>query len=341
MNYNNKSYYDILQVNENASQDEIKKAYRKLSYQYHPDKNPNKEEQFKELGQAYEILKDETSRNQYDFELQMKQGNMSNPLDNMMSSLFESMLNKPKNKKKQSSNTMDDFINILGGNMGPMNGFGGLGMGSMQFTDMNDMPEFNVYSANIPFHNLQQPQYKDKTNAIEDIHVTQEIEFEDSYHGCCVPIQITRKITRGSIKNSKENEKIYLTIQRGVDNEEIITIQGKGNILHDKISDIKVHIKVKEHPIFKRNGIHLVLPKQVSFKESLTGFHFILEHLNGKKTKLSSSRGNIIQNGDKKIIKELGFERNDKKGDLIILFNVLHPPNKLNENQLKIIEDNF
>ena len=104
--------------------------------------------------------------------------------------------------------------------------------------------------------------------------------------------------------------------------------------MHDNTSDIKVHIKVKEHPIFKRNGIHLVLPKQVSFKESLTGFNFILEHLNGSKTKLSSSRGNIIQNGDKKVIKELGFERNDKKGDLIIMFHVNHPPNKLTEEQL-------
>ncbi len=335
-----KSYYDILQINENASPEEIKKAYRRLSYQYHPDKNPNKEEQFKEIGQAYEILKDETMRNQYDFELQMKHGNvsMNNPLDNMMSSFFESMLNKPKGKKKQSTKAMDDFINILGGNMG---GFGGMGMSPMQFTDINDMPEFNVYSANIPFNNLQQSPYKDKTDTIEDIHVTEEIEFEDSYHGCCVPIQITRTITRGSIKNSKENEKIYLTIQKGVDNDEIITIQEKGNIMHDKISDIKVHIKVKEHPIFKRNGIHLILPKQVSFKESLTGFNFVLEHLNGSKTKLSSSRGNIIQNGDKKVIKELGFERNDKKGDLIIMFHVNHPPNKLTEEQLQIIEENF
>jgi len=260
--------------------------------------------------------------------------NVNNPFDNLMGSFFESMLNnKPKNKKKQSAKAMDDFINILGGNIG------GIGISPVQFTDMNDMSEFIYGTNNIPFANLQQPY--EKINVVEDIHVTHEIEFEDSYHGCCVPIQITRTITRGSIKNSKENEKIYLTIQKGVDNDEIITIQKKGNIMHDNISDIKVHIKVKEHPIFKRNGIHLVLPKQVSFKESLTGFHFILEHLNGTKTKLSSSRGNIIQNGDKKVIKDLGFERNDKKGDLIILFNVLHPPNKLTEDQLKLIEETF
>ena len=161
-------------------------------------------------------------------------------------------------------------------------------------------------------------------------------------NGCCVPILVTRTINYGQIKNNKENEKIYLTIPKGVDDDEIITIENKGNILNQKKSHVKVHIKIKEHPVFKRNGIHLILPKQnIIQKESLTGFDFVLEHLNNSKTKISSSRGNIIQNGDKKIIKNMGFERNEKKGDLIIMFHVNHPPKKLTEAQLKIIEDNF
>ena len=64
-----KDYYAVLGVNRNATQDEIKKAYRKLAVQYHPDKNPgNKqaEEKFKEINEAYDVLKDEQKRAAYD-----------------------------------------------------------------------------------------------------------------------------------------------------------------------------------------------------------------------------------------------------------------------------------
>jgi curved DNA-binding protein CbpA len=62
------NYYDVLNINKNASQDEIKKAYYKLALQYHPDKNKDKsaENKFKEIGEAYEVLSDENKRRNYD-----------------------------------------------------------------------------------------------------------------------------------------------------------------------------------------------------------------------------------------------------------------------------------
>lgn len=63
-----KSLYDILQISENASEDEIKKAYRKLAKEYHPDlnKNHDAEEKFKEINTAYEILSDKNKKSKYD-----------------------------------------------------------------------------------------------------------------------------------------------------------------------------------------------------------------------------------------------------------------------------------
>src|SRR5260370_1580430 len=64
-----RDYYDVLGVKRNASEDEIKKAYRKLARQYHPDRNPGDkqaETRFKEVQAAYDVLSDKTKRSQYD-----------------------------------------------------------------------------------------------------------------------------------------------------------------------------------------------------------------------------------------------------------------------------------
>ena len=85
-----KNYYSILGVNEDSSQDEIKKAYRKLAQQYHPDKNPenkDSEKKFKEINEAYSVLSDENKRAEYDIH-RSGDGGFSLGFDNIFESLF-------------------------------------------------------------------------------------------------------------------------------------------------------------------------------------------------------------------------------------------------------------
>jgi molecular chaperone DnaJ len=93
-----KNYYDILGVSESATQADIKKAYRKLSKQYHPDVNPNEEEKFKEIAEAYEILGDEGKRNDYNHKKNNPfSGGAGGGFD--FNSIFEQMMGQQRQPK--------------------------------------------------------------------------------------------------------------------------------------------------------------------------------------------------------------------------------------------------
>jgi molecular chaperone DnaJ len=101
-----KNYYEILGVDENATQDDIKKAYRKLSKQYHPDVNDEGEEMFKEISEAYENIGDETKRQEYE-------NRRKNPFGNMggmgfdFNSIFEHMMGRSKPKAPDKVMSID------------------------------------------------------------------------------------------------------------------------------------------------------------------------------------------------------------------------------------------
>ena len=101
-----KNYYKILEVEENASEDEIKKSYRNLSKKYHPDLNPEGAEKFKEINEAYENLGDKNKRKNYDS--QRKNPYQGGPFE----SIFESMFGKGNFQQPRTKTAPDKIIKL-------------------------------------------------------------------------------------------------------------------------------------------------------------------------------------------------------------------------------------
>jgi curved DNA-binding protein len=301
------NYYDILGVANNASQDEIKKAYRKLSLKYHPDRTGGDlelSEKFKELNDAYSVVGDENKRKEYDM---------------MSSGRGGFRMNGTEEVHINPDDILNMFFNMGGGIPIPGFSFGGPGANIHMFH--NGMP-VNISQA------MQRP-----TPIIKHIEIT----LDDSYTGCTKPIEIERLIREGKIDRA-EKETIYINIPKGIDDNEIIVAREKGNVLSDtNKGDIKIFVKIINNTELHREGLNLIYNKVISLKESLCGFSFDLPYLGGKIFKINNQGGSVISNGYKKVVPGLGLSRDEHKGNLIIQFTVTYPE-KLSEAQIEQLE---
>ena len=151
------------------------------------------------------------------------------------------------------------------------------------------------------------------------------ITLEQSFTGCQCPIEIDRYIHENEYR-VKEKEKIYVDIASGIDNGEIIILKNRGNeTVKGLVGDVKVHIQVRDHEFFIRDGLNLRYKKMISFEESICGFTFNLEYLNGNTICIRNGSGDVILNGSIKTIKNRGMVRNNRTGDIIIEFIIKQP----------------
>ena len=317
------NFYKVLGVDEKASKEEIKKSYRTLQMKYHPDKNNNSQDAInmtQKLNEAYETLGDDEKREEYDM-------TRNNPF------------------AKGGSNMempMDDIINMMFGGMG---GFPGMQMGGFPGMQMRGMPgmhsmgglppgtKIHFFQGGNPmnFQQMQKP-----TAIIKNIN----IKISQVLTGANIPLEIERWIMEQGMKVF-ETETIYVTIPKGIDDGELILLKDKGNVLNETCKgDIKIFVKIENDSIFKRVGLDLVLEKSINLKDALCGFSFEITYINGKSYTLNNNSGNIIPHGFRKIIPNMGLERENHKGNMVIEFNVQFPE-KLSESviaSLKKIE---
>jgi DnaJ family protein B protein 4 len=326
------TFYTILEVPETATSEEIKKSYRRLSMQYHPDKNPNNPDatsKFQKISEAYETLSDNNKRKEYDM-------SRSNPFFKMMNG------NGQFNPGEQG-NPMDDiFSNIFGMHFGQGMHFGpNVGMGGHPFGPNVGMgghpfgPNVRIFHNGRPV-NPQQGFLQKPTPIVKNI----SISIDKILTGTTIPVDIERWLMQDGNKVF-ENETVYVEVPKGIDEGEIILLKDKGNIASEECKgDLKIFIKIENETEFKRSGLDLVLEKNITVKEALCGFSFELKYITGKIYTITNNSGNIINNGYRKIIPNMGFSRDQHVGNLIIIFNVMFPEKISDESleQLKKID---
>jgi len=313
--------YEILEVSETASIDEIKKSYRRLSMMYHPDKNKNNPDataKFQKISEAYETLGDIEKKKEYDT---MR----NNPFIKMMGS---------HQGGPSGQNPMEDlFANLFGGM--PFAHMPSFGPGQVPppFTPHN----VRIFHNGIPVNPQGFAQGLQKPTAIIKNLV---VPIDKILTGTTIPVDIERWIIQDGNKVF-ENETVYVTVPKGIDEGEIVVLRERGNVARDDCKgDIKLFIKIENDTEFKRSGLDLIYEKSISVKEALCGFTFELKYITGKVYTINNNSGNIISHGYRKIIPNMGFTREQHNGNLIIIFNVKFPEKLTEEtmSQLKKID---
>jgi DnaJ-class molecular chaperone len=173
----------------------------------------------------------------------------------------------------------------------------------------------------------------------EDIVFYKNITLKESYSGYMIPINIERsKIVNNT--NYSECETVYITLPKGIDNNEIILLEKKGNIINNAMGDVKIVININETFGFSRSGLDLYYHKNISLKQALCGFKFNIEFLNNEIIVINNEKGNIIHPITTKIIKNFGMERDNMKGNLIIIFDIFYP-DFIDKNSADKLEEIF
>ena len=316
------NFYKVLGVDEKASKEEIKKSYRTLQMKYHPDKNNNSQDAInmtQKLNEAYETLGDDEKREEYDV--------MRN----------NSFLKGGSGMEMQ----MDDIINMMFGGIPGMGGMGGMGgipgmqmhsMGGMQMHGFPGMPGMHGLPPGTKIHFFQggNPMNFQQLQKPQSINKNIVIKLSQVLTGATIPLEIERFLMENGMKVF-ESETIYVTVPKGIDDGEMVLLKDKGNVLNENCKgDVKIFVKIENDSIFRRAGLDLILEKKITLKEALCGFSFEITYINGKSYTLNNNAGNIIPHGFKKVIPNMGLERDQHKGNMIIEFNVQFPE-KLSE----------
>lgn len=352
-----KNYYDILGISKSASADEIKRAYRKLAHQYHPDKGSGNAEKFKEVNEAYQVLSDEGKRAQYD-------------------------------RFGENYQQASGFGGGAGG-FNPFDGFGGgFSQGGVEF-DLGDIfsdifgGRESRQSRRQRGVDLEMPLTISFEESVHGATKTVTIEKQDKCHVCngngAAPgskiitcpkchgqgqIITTRRTIFGNMQSATTCDKcegegkvpetpcsicngsgvlrrpktLEVKIPAGIDHGQRIRVQGEGEVGYrgSQPGDLYITIRITPSKEFKRDGYNLHKELPISFVQAALGTKIDVHTVDGV-VEVKVPAGTQPNTMLKVSGKGVPVINSGKRGDLLLKVRVV-VPNKLSKKEKELIE---
>lgn len=326
-----KDYYKILGLSRNATEDEIKKAYKKLALKYHPDKNkaPDAEAKFKEVAEAYECLSDKQKREIFDKygEDGLKAGAGAGGEPGSAGG-FQ---NGENVRFTYSGDPRQTFATFFGTD-NPFNIFFNMSDGGRLDQDIDpDMLQGSGFTS---------PQMGRKMGGMKQDAPVQhnlELSLEELLTGVTKKMKITRNIVNPGNRTTREDKVLTINVKPGWKAGTKITFAKEGDQYPGRIpADIVFVIRDKPHPYFKRDGQDVVHVERVSLRDALCGTTLIVKGLGGEQMRFKMDQ--ITPSTVKRISgKGLPNPKDpNRRGDMIVKFDVKFPE-RLSESTKEIL----
>ncbi|OMO89040.1 hypothetical protein CCACVL1_08050 [Corchorus capsularis] len=346
----NSRYYEILGVPKNATQEDLKKAYKKAAIKNHPDKGGDPEK-FKELAQAYEVLSDPEKRQVYDEygEDALKEGmgggaGAHDPFD-IFSSFFGPGFESKRitNRRGRRQRRGEDVVHPLKVSLEDLY----LGTSKKLSLSRNVLCSKCKGKGSKSGASMTCPSCQGSGMKVSIRHLGPSM-IQQMQHPCnaCKGTgeAIDDKDRCSQCKGDKvvqEKKVLEVFVEKGMQNGQKITFPGEADEAPDTITgDIVFVLQQKDHPRFKRKGEDLFVEHTLSLTEALCGFQFVLTHLDGRQLLIKSQPGEVVKPDSFKAINDEGmpvYQRPFMKGKLYIHFTVEFP-DSLSPDQIKALE---
>lgn len=363
-----KDYYKILGVEKNANEEEIKKAFRKLAHQYHPDKNKGNEsavQKFKEASEAYSVLSDQKKRAEYDTYGQTFAGGTgpSASSGQGFGGFDFSGFNGGQGGFDFSQNGFEFDIGDIFGDF-----FGGGSRGSSRQAVRGRDISIDV---ELPFSEAifgtSRKILLNKTSLCDSCGGTgaergtemqtcsacngkgKVHETKRSFLGNISTVRVCEVCDgKGKVPKTKcstcrgngvvkRQEEVSVNIPAGINDGEMIRLSGSGEaVASGTPGDLYIKVHVKRHPLFRKEGVDLTTDLTLKLSSALLGEEYALQTLDGEiKVKIPEgvSHGEILRIKGKGVPYEKG-----RRGDLLIHIHI-KLPSKLSKESRRMVEE--